>query len=136
MFDRVTIVLEGVPVGKGRPRFGAGRTYTPAKTRAYEQALGYAARAAMGMQRPFEGPLKVSVIAGMPIPASWGSARRADAALGRIRPTGKPDGDNLLKAALDPLNKIVFDDDAQVVEATITKFYSAAPSLRIEVGMA
>lgn len=38
MEKKLTIVIDGVPVPKGRPRFTkAGVAYTPAKTRAYEK---------------------------------------------------------------------------------------------------
>ena len=36
-------------------------------------------------------------------------------------PLKKPDSDNIAKIVLDSLNKIAFDDDAQVVELTVIK---------------
>lgn len=36
-------------------------------------------------------------------------------------PLKKPDSDNIAKIVLDSLNKIAFDDDAQVVELTVVK---------------
>ena len=36
-------------------------------------------------------------------------------------PLRKPDSDNIAKIVLDSLNKIAFDDDAQVVELTVVK---------------
>lgn len=129
----LTITLDGPPRGKGRPRFGNGRTYTDAKTVAYERSLGFLARAAMRGRLPFDGPLSVTVEALMPIPASWNAKKRASAEAGEIYPEGPPDWDNLGKIACDALNQIVYTDDRQIVQGSVTKRYSKTPSLKIEV---
>ena len=135
MGEPITITLRGLPVGKGRPRFSrsTGRVYTPGKTADYEGGLAGAASRVMGDAAPLEGPLAVSVIAVFPIPASWSGKKKAKAAAGLIRPTGKPDGDNLLKACGDGLNAIVWRDDSQIVDARIRKVYGASPAMIIRV---
>jgi len=129
----VIIELPGPPVGKGRPRFSRhGFAYTPSKTRAYEARLAGAAQRAMRGREPLYGPLKAVVWAFMPVAASW-SAKRRDAALaGVVRPTGRPDWDNLAKIT-DALNGIVWIDDSQVVEGSVVKRYSESPRFRIEI---
>lgn len=139
--ETVTIELQGEPRGKGRPRFRVvtppGRpnyvnTYTDAATRDYENALRWAAKAAMVNRRKFDGPLLVRVIARMAIPQSWPARKQNEALAGHVRPTGKPDCDNILKV-IDALNDIVWRDDSQVVAAFVSKVYSNAPGLVIEV---
>lgn len=134
MFDPIIIELEGVPIGKGRPRSrrGQARPYTPEATRSFEEALGFAGRAVMRARLPLEGPLAVTVHAYLPIPPSWSAIKRRWALDGTIRPRTKPDTDNILKT-IDALNKIVWRDDAQVVDGHVHKFYAAEPRLRIEV---
>ena len=83
-------------------------------------------------KQPLQGPLAVNVTALMPVPASWSNKKRDAALAGTIRPTGRPDCDNIFKV-VDALNKIVWLDDAQIVEARAVKFYSESPALRIEV---
>jgi Holliday junction resolvase RusA-like endonuclease len=39
------------------------------------------------------------------------------------RPCKKPDCDNILKAYFDAMNKIVYDDDSQIVEIYSKKVY-------------
>jgi Holliday junction resolvase RusA-like endonuclease len=71
----------------------------------------------------------------MGVPRSWPAKKRDAALTGVVRPTGRPDWDNLAKSGLDALNGIVFADDSQVVEATVKKVYSEVPLLRIEVSI-
>jgi Holliday junction resolvase RusA-like endonuclease len=129
----IRIVVDGSPVGKGRPRFvrSVGRAFTPAKTANYEAILAAAGGDVMGRQAPLEGPLRVIVTAFMPLAASWSKKKTAAALEGLIRP-GKPDADNILKV-LDALNGIVWRDDSQIAEARISKLYDPDPRLEIEV---
>jgi Holliday junction resolvase RusA-like endonuclease len=134
--DPVIIEHAGLPRAKARPRLGrGGHVYTPPRTARYERDLGWMARQAMIGRKPLEGPLKVTVIATLAVPRSWNAARRKAAMAETIRPTGKPDIDNLLKS-IDALTGIVWLDDAQVVEATIAKVYGREPSFWVKVQIA
>lgn len=130
----IVVELAGEPKGKGRPRFSrkSGHAYTPGPTRTYESALRLAAERVMDGAPPLEGALSVNVFAFMPIPASWSQKKRAAAALNLTRPTSRPDWENIAKM-LDAFNEIVWRDDKQVVEGTISKQYSDRPRLRVEV---
>jgi Holliday junction resolvase RusA-like endonuclease len=121
--------------GTGVTKKGAGKIhiYTPTETSIYEEALGFKALEAMRGKKPLVGPVWLTVSAYLPIPKSWSKAKRRDAIAGRIRPTVKPDFDNIQKIAADALNKIVWLDDAQIVCALIHKVYSTRPRLRIEI---
>lgn len=109
-----------------------GHAFTPAKTRSYESLLQGAAIVAMEGRAPFDGPIAVAVLACFPIPVSWPRKRREAAQIGDIRPTTKPDADNLLKV-LDAMNAVVFRDDKQIVSASIDKRYSYEPRLEVRV---
>ena len=127
MPDCVHVILSGQPIGKGRPRFTRqGRTYTPAKTKEYEQKLKAAAIEAMKDQdrEPTELPCRVQILAQFEIPKSWPKYKKNAALLneGNYKP-GKPDIDNIAKAALDAMNGIVFKDDALVSKLEVEKRY-------------
>lgn len=137
----ITIDLPGEPRGKGRVRFRIitpkGKSpfasfYLDAETAGYEKALAQLARILMRSRPPLEGPLRVLATATFTPPASWSGAKKTRALAGVIRPTGKPDFDNIAKM-LDALNKIVWVDDAQVVDGRALKVYGAQASLKIEV---
>lgn len=123
MSDYFTMQVDGIPQGKGRPRFSrkTGNVYTPSKTRSYENSLKWEAKIAM-KGKPWTGPVYVEVRACMPLPKTKPKSPW---------PTGKPDCDNFLKVSLDALNGIVWVDDAQVVAATIHKEYDNHPRLHI-----
>lgn len=131
----VIIQIDGPPKGKARPRFNGktGTTYTPKTTKLYEQAIQWAARSAMRDRKVIVGPCILTVDAFFPVPASWGKAKREAALAGVYRPATLPDCDNVMKSALDGLNRIVYADDRQVIEATVRKHYSDRPRIRIEV---
>lgn len=134
----VSIIIPGNPVGKGRPRFFRGRAVTPAATRDYEQRIAAAGEEAAAEYGRFENgqALGMQVVARMPIPASWSARKRRQAVEQVIRPTSKPDLDNILKAAADGLNGVLYLDDAQIVETSITKIYHEEPALIITVSVA
>ena len=50
---------------------------------------------------------------------------------GELRPTKKPDCDNIAKVILDALNGIAYHDDSQVVELVVHKHY--AETTRVNV---
>jgi Holliday junction resolvase RusA-like endonuclease len=139
--DIITIRLAGVPEGKGRARSTLIKprgkpafisNYTPANTRRYESNLKFVAQEIMGGRAPLEGPLKVCVFASFPVPASWSKKKQAAALSGEVRPTTKPDADNLMKV-LDALNQVVWRDDSQIVDGFVRKFYSETPGLVVTI---
>lgn len=125
MAFRVAIELPGPVRGKGRARtsrFG-GRPYTDDKTRTYEARITLAAQHAMGDAQPFAGACALIAEARFAVPASWSGKRRAAALSGAVRPTMRPDADNIIKVA-DGLNGVVFLDDKQIVQVSLRKVYS------------
>lgn len=131
----VDFTVPGEPRGKGRPRFSkSGHTYTDSETRAYENKIIAYYRKAHGAFRFPDGAfVSVDVVAYLPIPKSATKARRAGMEAGTIRPSRKPDIDNIEKAVLDALNGIAYKDDARVCQASCAKFYGTEPRLEITV---
>ena len=126
------ITIPGEPVGKGRPKFstinGHALAYTPKKTANFENLvkLSYKQQCT---EKPFdkEKQLKAVIIAYFSIPKATSKKKRALMLQGAVRPTKKPDLDNIAKACLDALNGIAYYDDSQIVELSICKKYSDEP---------
>lgn len=135
----ISIKVDGMPRGKERPRHlrgGSQHTYTPTKTEKYEDAVRAAGRKAMAGRPPFQHydrGLSMMITAFVLIPKSWSLDKRNAAFHFRIRPTGKPDHDNIAKVT-DALNGVVFGDDAQITDARTLKFYTEGdPCVLIDI---
>ena len=133
----VMYTVYGEPVGKGRPRFARRgnfvSTYSPQKTKTYEDEIKMMAKAAMGSSEPLETPVTVAIYIRVGIPASFSKQKRKDALAGILKPTKKPDIDNIAKCFLDGMNDIVYLDDKQVVNLHVTKVYAETPAVEVMV---
>ena len=118
--------IVGEPQGKGRPRFstrgGFVKTYTPEKTASYENFVKVCYLNKYKGQK-LDGEIIAEIIAYFSIPKSFSKKKRLEAIEGKIRPTKKPDTDNIAKTILDSLNGIAFEDDKQVVALLVKKLY-------------
>lgn len=123
----VKFEILGKPTGKGRPRFTRnGQVYTPDATEAFENLVKlYYKSHTHGVK--LNGEIKASIVAVFPIPKSDSKKKRAQKLEGTIRPTVKPDCDNIAKIVLDALNHIAYDDDSQVVSLELQKIYGEEP---------
>ena len=132
---KFNITIPITPVPKARPRFTRyGHTYTPKKTADYEKAIAeYWRQATNGFMYDKEQALIVNLVFGIPIPKSTSKSKTELMANGTIRPTKKPDVDNLAKAVMDALNGVAWVDDSQVVRVSIYKEYAKEPYVYIYI---
>lgn len=131
----ITFGLSGAPQGKGRARFNraTGNSYTPAATRSYESMIRGAAMDAMAGRLPIEGPVAVRLTAEVDIPKSMTKRDKQAAASQSIRPSKRPDIDNIIKAFLDGMNTVVFKDDSQIWHLDAAKVYGPAAKVTVTV---
>lgn len=124
-------VVKGTVRGKQRPRVtmagGHARAYTPAKTKAYEDAIRAAYIDAGGTK--LEGPVSVHVDVFRALPKSKPKSLVSEPDM------FKPDGDNVLKCVLDALSGTAFHDDSQVVILSVIKRPRTRCEERIEVSV-
>lgn len=137
MTEPVTIVLAGDPQAKGRARaYRVGnfiKHYTPEATRTYEGMIRTAAMDAMAGKSVIAGPVEIQLTAIFAVPPSWTQKKRALAIGGALKPTKKPDIDNVIKAWTDAMNGVVFADDCQIVKGSFCKVYGPAPMVCVTV---
>lgn len=107
---------------KERPRFNGVSAYTPAKTKNYENWVKWSFLSAYSNPTPIvENPIRVKIIAYFSIPKNTSKKKQQEMISGKIRPTIRPDVDNIVKSILDSLNGIAYSDDKQVVETIVEK---------------
>lgn len=137
----VTIIIIGQPRGKGRHRSRIVKpafkkpfisNYPDPNTERYERRIGQEALLAMREKPPINEAVCLWVEAYFLVPTSWSKSKRIQALSGVIRPTTRPDWDNLGKIT-DSLKTIVWRDDALVVEGRVRKFYAEQPRTEIRV---
>ena len=132
MQARFTIL--GEPKGKGRPRFNTrtGHAVTPKDTVNYETLvhMEYLAQCE-NLRFPDDAMLDMRILAYYSIPKSKSKKVKAQMIANEIRPTKKPDMDNVVKIIADSLNQVAYKDDTQIVDCQCRKFYSEEP--RVEV---
>jgi len=133
----IMFTVYGHPVAKGRPRFSTrGKfpvAYTPEKTKTYETEVGMMAKAAMGASKALEGALEAFIYVTFPVPPSY-SKKRNEACLNDTeKHTKRPDLDNVVKAVIDGMDKIVFGNDSQITSIYATKVYGTVAKVEILV---
>lgn len=129
----VTFIVEGEPQGKARHRTTkSGHTYTPQKTVLYENKVKmcYESRTS---NKVLQGPIRADIHAYYTIPKSKSNKIKEQMRKNMIRPTKKPDSDNVAKAVLDSINGIAYKDDAYVVDLTVSKYYADEGFVKIRL---
>lgn len=89
--------MDARPTPKGRPRFGNGRTYTDAKTVAFEARVRAASQQAMKGKPPTTSEVRVIAL------FEQTDRRRSDT-------------DNLVKSLMDGMQGAAYANDSQVAE--------------------
>lgn len=126
------IFIPGRPKGKERARAAVGSKsgkpfmYTPKTTATTEATIRNRATewmAANGMEAPHEGPVHILVRNFYQRPKEFWEGKHPMGGCGDV--------DNLMKVAMDALNRVLFKDDAQIVKGTADKAYHDRPGVLI-----
>lgn len=124
----VYFIVDGRVQPKQRPRVyrnpktGQVHGVTPRKTVEYEDKVKASYIDAEGIK--FEGAVEMVVNIYTEIPKSVSKKKRAEMLLNERPITKTGDIDNLFKAISDALNGLAYDDDSQIVDGYIHKYYS------------
>lgn len=137
--EEIGFTVFGEPQAKQRPRTvrdkrsGDVHTYTPKETLKQEEKIAWVYKSIYGSYKFDVGvPLRVSVKLFLKIPQSAGKATREKMLAGEIRPTKKVlDVDNAAKLVMDAGNGVIYEDDAQIAELVVSKYYSDEPRTEI-----
>lgn len=123
--------------GKARPRINTKTWHaiTPKDTISYESWVKwcYKEQCKEYLEGPIIVVIIVVIIAYYKIPKSYSKKRVQGIREGLEYPWKKPDSENIAKIILDSLNKIAFDDDAQVVDFTIKKYTEDMERVELEL---
>jgi len=132
---RQQLIVKGEPVAKGRPRSfvikGTKRIgqYTPKKTVVAENLIRISWTENDPPRPKLTGCIRMFVYCYFSIPKSISKKKQMELE-GKHRDK-MPDVDNLIKAIMDGLNGVAFDDDKQIAECWVGKFYAQNPYTQI-----
>lgn len=124
---------EAVPWARPRAAKNARHFFTKPEVTNYKALVKMKAQQAMGTSPPMEGAVAVTIQVFRSIPETFSGKKRKLAIEGVIRPTTKPDLDNVIKGIFDALNKLAFKDDNQVCQLVTAKFYDERPRVEVEI---
>ena len=133
---QVKFTILGEPKGKGRPRFSrnTGTAITPKDTVNYETLVHMEyLEQCNGFRFEDDAMLDLRIKAYYSIPKSASKKKKAAMLAGEIRPTKKPDMDNIVKVVADALNGVAYHDDTQIVMVVAKKVYSSLEGLDVTV---
>jgi len=124
----VKLTIYGEPIPQGRPRFTrTGHAYDPQRSQNYKQLVRFWVTQHLKKidgWKPYENALCVDLTFYLGIPSSWSQKKRIQAIQGEIRPTKKPDTDNLCKSVLDSCNGLLWVDDSIITDLSARKRYT------------
>lgn len=131
----IKFTIDGQPQGKGRPIYSrkSNAMRTPEKTIIYENLVKMSYRQqCKGLFFEKGVPLAMEIVAFYKMPQA--SKKKTEQMLsGEIRPTTKPDLDNVMKCIADSLNVLAYQDDSQIVSCRISKMYAMHPFVSVEI---
>lgn len=135
--NTLTFEIPGVVQPQERPRFSRKgknvKTYDAPKSKDFKDFVKLVAYQNKPSKLITESiKLKADIYLMPPKKYRTGPKRKLIAS-GELRPTTKPDLDNLIKGIKDGCNKIIWHDDSQVVEMTVRKFYSEQPRAEVTI---
>ena len=123
--------------GKGRPRFRSmGKfvsTYTPKETKDYEMSIKEAYLNESTCTYFNNEQLVLTLNIYQAVPKATSKKKAQEMLEHKIRPTKKPDIDNILKSICDSLNKVAYTDDTQIIEIVAKKYYAERNYMEIEI---
>ena len=126
----ITFMIEGDPVQWARAGRNGRFSFTPKKQAVHMDVIRLAAsRVFKGV--PIEGPIELAVSFIYEWPKSLSEKKRK--APGAHYKTSRPDADNLIKIIADALNKIMWHDDAQIVQSRFSKQYGLTSATYVSV---
>lgn len=136
--DSIRFIVPGPPQGKARARTvryknGSIGSYTPDQTVVYENLIKISYLGQTNKIYNNKEALAVRITACFEPPKSTSKKRKAQMLSGQIRPTKKPDIDNIVKCILDGLNSVAYRDDTQVVSVQAVKKYAEKAEVQVEI---
>lgn len=128
------IEIPGDVQAQQRPRVTRNGTFDPKESKDYKSFVRLvASQIAPETLITEDIKLTIDIYRKMPKAISNSQKKLQQALNGELRPTTKPDIDNLAKGIKDGLSKVIWRDDSQVTELIALKWYSDNPRAEVMI---
>ena len=133
----IKFTVYGAPVAQGRPKAavinGRAIMYDPKPSRDFKRDIKAVAQRFVP-DKLLTGALEMTIKIYRPIPKSMSKKKREQALSGGLRPTTKPDLKNYIAGVEDALEKVIYENDSQIVSYGDTgKWYGDPPRIEVEI---
>lgn len=130
----ISLEIFGNPIPQKRPRFNRRGNKTFCYDEQSKLKEGYQWQLKSQFRKEALAiPVAIDLIFYLPIPKSTSKIKQRQMENGIIAPSKKPDIDNLQKFVLDCMNKLIIEDDSQIIEIRAKKIYSSKPGTLVRV---
>lgn len=122
--------------GKDRPRYrrvgNFVQTYTTKSTKSFEEEISTQFIEQVGNEYcSYDGRVMLKMSISAEMPKSW--SNKIKDKLDEDYNTNKPDIDNIIKAVLDGLNGVAYQDDKQICDIHATKYWSRENKIELRI---
>lgn len=130
----IELIIERMPV-PNNTKLGRYKLYKPKKVMEYTKYIQIIAKQYMlkNSLKLTEMPIKMALMIGLPISATWSKKRREMALKGLIKHKSKPDSENFAILIKNALQNIVYKNDSQICVYYEEKFYVEHPYVKIKI---
>jgi len=125
------IVFDIIPEPTPRPRLGMGGRFYVKNSSSNNKFVEAVVKTNKELFHIVDGPCSFTLNSYLPIPQSFNKVDTLLAELGILRPSKKPDWDNLGKTYSDAIQPWIISDDAIIVDAESHKYYSMKPRVEL-----
>lgn len=133
----IRFTVYGEPKAQGRPKAavvnGRAIMYDPKPSRDFKRDIKAVAQKHVP-EKLLTGPLVLELKIYRPIPKSFSKKKREAALSEKLRPTTKPDLKNYIAGVEDALEKVIYENDSQIISYGDTgKYYGDPPRIEITI---
>ncbi len=128
--DMLLFEIHMIPKPQKQTQFGKRICWDPSKQ--VKQQIQWQIRP-HAPKEPIKGPVHVYVTFYLPIPNGTSSLKRNQMVNGTCFPVKRPDLDNMAYLVTNAMKEIVYEDDSQIVDLSLSKRFGEEPKFVVKV---
>lgn len=137
-FKKIDLVYYGDTLSARRPKStiiaGNVSVYDDPRDKSYKMEFLEQVQQQLGKDFSIiEGEIHMTISSYRPILKSLNKFKKILAEMKLLRPTTKPDTDNIAKLVMDAMNKKLYLDDSQISDLRVKKYFGLKPRVEVKI---